>query len=343
MQENQNPLNKQQDNQETLRIVQYNTHHSSDVQVPFLHKAAKKKIQVIAIQEPYLNKHTKGTVTHPDYWTAILPSGKTRTCFYISKEIKTSQWRVSHHSDRISTLRIQLKDRAIQIHNAYSKPPNAYRATEAHTIKELKEILQEEEETILVGDFNLHHRSWNAATRTRYYEDAYKLVQYTEQADMLCATPQGLTTWEKGNAKTTIDLTFISRGLYPALIKCDRSDNLDTNSDHYPICTEILTTTLQKEDNKRRQWKKADWPSIRMHIRKIVKECPNPETPKEIDRNIETITKAIQEAVNKHTPWAKPSGKANPAWTEEVETLIQETRKARREATDLNPWNIRRY
>ncbi len=343
MQENQNPPNTQQDNQETLRIIQYNAHNSNAVQTPFLHKAAMEKIQIIAIQEPYLNKHTKGTATHPDYWIAILPSGKARTCFYISKEIKTNQWQATHHSDRISTLRLQLKDRAIQIHNAYSKPPDSYRATEARTIKELKEVLQEEEETILIGDFNLHHGSWSAVTTTRYHQDAYKLVQCTEQANMRRATPQGLTTWERGNAKTTIDLAFISRRLYPALIKCDRFDDLDTNSDHYPICTEILTTALQKEDNKRRQWKKADWPNIRTHIREIVKECPNPETPEEIDQNIRTITNAIQEAVNKHTPLAKPSGRANPAWTREVEMLIQEARKARREATDLNPWNIRRY
>ena len=343
MQENQNTPNTQQNNQETLRIVQYNTHNSDPVQIPFLHKAAKEKIQIIAIQEPSLNKYTKGTATHPDYWTAISPSGKARICFYISKEIKTNQWQVNHHSDHISTLRLQLKDRAIHIHNVYNQPLDSYKATEAPTIMELKGILQEEEETILVGDFNLHHKSWNAATKPNSHADAYKLVQCTEQANMRRATPQGLTTWERGDSKTTIDLTFISRRLYPALINCDRSDDLDTNSDHYPVRTEILTTALQKEDNKRRQWKKADWPSIRAHIKKIAKECPNPETPQEIDQNIRTITNAIQEAVNKHTPWAKPSTRANPAWTQEVETLIQEARKARREATDHNPWNIIRY
>src|SRR6266480_335715 len=343
MQENQNIPNTQQNNQETLRIVQYNTHNSNPVQIPFLHKAAKEKIQIIAIQEPSLNKYTKGTATHPDYWTAISPSGKARICFYISKEIKTNQWQVNHHSDHISTLRLQLKDRAIHIHNVYNQPLDSYKATEAPTIMELKGILQEEEETILVGDFNLHHKSWNATTKPNSHADAYKLVQCTEQANMRRATPQGLTTWERGDSKTTIDLTFISRRLYPALINCDRSDDLDTNSDHYPIRTEILTTALQKEDNKRRQWKKADWPSIRAHIKKIAKECPNPETPQEIDQNIRTITNAIQEAVNKHTPWAKPSTRANPAWTQEVETLIQEARKARREAADHNPWNIMRY
>src|SRR6266536_1950500 len=91
MQENQNTPNTQQNNQETLRIVQYNTHNSDPVQIPFLHKAAKGKIQIIAIQEPSLNKYTKGTATHPDYWTAISPSGKARICFYISKDIKTKQ------------------------------------------------------------------------------------------------------------------------------------------------------------------------------------------------------------------------------------------------------------
>jgi len=88
MQESQSQPTIQEQNQEILRIVQYNTHNSNPVQIPFLYKAAKEKVQIIAIQEPSLNKYNKGTATHPDYWTAISPTGKARTCFFVSKEVK---------------------------------------------------------------------------------------------------------------------------------------------------------------------------------------------------------------------------------------------------------------
>ena len=116
---------------------------------------------------------------------------------------------------------------------------------------------------------------------------------------MQLVTQQGLTTWERGESKTTVDLTFISQRLYPALVSCNRSDDLDTNSDHYPIRTEILTATLQRENNRRKQWKKADWPSIKAHVKGAAQRCPDPKTCQEIDQNIRIATKAIQEAIDK--------------------------------------------
>jgi len=329
---------------EILSIIQYNVHASDTVMIPFLHKAAKEGRQILAIQEPYLNKTTKGTTTHPDYWVAIQATGKARTCFFILKTLHQSIWHVHHHSDDIATLKLQLKDRTIHIHNIYNPSPHTTQPTAAPTLAKVRDILQEEEqESILLGDFNLHNPLWNAPTRNSYHGDSEKLIDITAESQMTLTTPQGTITWEKGELQTTLDLAFITPGIYPALVKCSRVESLEYGSDHFPICTSMLTATLQKADNKRRQWKRANWEALKKHITETLKAYTGPKTRQEIDVNIIAATKAIQEAVDLHVPWAKPSPRANPAWSKEVEELVKEARRARRKATSGNPWDIRRY
>lgn len=330
--------------EETITIVQYNVQVSKDVMTPLLQQAAREGIQILAIQEPWINKSNRKTENHQDYWCGMMTTGIARTAFYIHKSIHQEHWSIEYHTGDITTLKLQLKERTIHIHNICNPGPGQYSATRAITLCKLQQIIQESQaECITLGNFNLHHEKWNKPDRTTKHKDADKLLDIANKNHWILATPKGLTTWSKGNQRTTIDLAFMSPGIYPALTKCNKMDSLDYNSDHFPIATSILTRTLPKTNTKRRQWKRANWPKIKEQLKTDMLKIQNPTTKEGIDHTITSITSAIHRATDQHVPWAKPSPKANPAWTQEVERLVREARKARRKATSLDPWDVADY
>jgi hypothetical protein len=183
----------------------------------------------------------------------MMTSGIARTVFYIHKSIHQECWSIKYHTGDITTLKLQLKEQTIHIHNIYNPGPGQYGATRAPTLRKLRKIIQEnQEECITLGDFNLHYEKWNKPDRTTKHEDADKLLNIAYENHWILTTLKGLTTWLKGNQKTTIDLTFMTPGIYQALTKCNKIDSLNYNSDHFLIATSILTRTLPKTNIKRR-------------------------------------------------------------------------------------------
>ena len=53
------------------------------------------------------------------------------------------------------------------------------------------------------------------------------------------------------------------------------------------------------------------------------------ETPEEIELYTEYLLDFAQSLVERTVPWAKPSTKATPWWTEEIEDLVREERRLR--------------
>jgi endonuclease/exonuclease/phosphatase family metal-dependent hydrolase len=90
---------------------------------------------------------------------------------------------------------------------------------------------------MVLGDFNLHHRSWGGDRVVHEDQEAEELNVIMERFGMTNTLQQGAVTYTERNARTTIDLCWITLGLLDRLIKSEVDKNLDHASDHFPIST----------------------------------------------------------------------------------------------------------
>ena len=151
---------------------------------------------------------------------------------------------------------------------------------------------------------------------------------------MTLITPLGIDTWQARGLSSTIDLAFLSNTLVDRLIQCCSEESLDYQSDHFPICTKLDLRTGTAKAPTRRQWKKADWKTIVEDLENEIR-WPGPiATIQEIDDAVAHLQGKLQEMATRHVPMARPSVRANPAWTKEVEELVHLARQARRRWTD---------
>jgi hypothetical protein len=187
-------------------------------------------------------------------------------------------------------------------------------------------------EHMIVGDFNLHHPSWGGAG-TRGDAEAEDLLEIMDAHDMEIVTEPGVVTWERKDQQSTIDLTIISNGLLERLVNCVRGDDIDHDSDHWPIRTVLDITVPQKALEKRRNWKEMDEKLFLERLELIDTIDLSRATKRRIELQTMALMAAIRRAVDTSTPWARPSQYANPDFTGECRDAIKLTRRLRRQFT----------
>jgi exonuclease III len=147
--------------QKPLTIIQYNTNNSRNgVLLQFLQEAEQADPQpdVLAIQEPWRSNQGNTTCTTKSYHLVHAGVSNTRVCFYVNKAIDINKWAPMHHSADACTVKLEGRERTIQIHNIYNPQQTN------SSLRVLPELLRAEGEHILLGDFNLHHPFWGGCS-----------------------------------------------------------------------------------------------------------------------------------------------------------------------------------
>jgi endonuclease/exonuclease/phosphatase family metal-dependent hydrolase len=161
----------------------------------------------------------------------------TRVCLYINKRIDPGTWSVTYISKDIILLAIRnpRSGRRICIYNVYNE-------VGTETLSTLHEALdgQDMHETIVLGDFNLHHPLWSARHhRVRERSRAERLLTIAEDFQLELLTVPGTTTYRWRGGESTIDLAFASEEVAANLIYYRIDRRLDYDSDHLPIAVAI--------------------------------------------------------------------------------------------------------
>lgn len=155
----------------TLRILQYNVRKSRDtVMATLLRDPRVMDYDILAIQEPWRNP-SMSTTHHPAKaqfhlcYPAVIEGGPARVCFFVNKRLDNTKWQFKSHTGDTCSLQIQyeLGDQTrgcLHIHNTYNPGQTTeYRESVLPLILTLLETHQLDDQIVL-GDFNLHHRSW---------------------------------------------------------------------------------------------------------------------------------------------------------------------------------------
>jgi len=89
-------------------------------------------------------------------------------------------------------------------------------------------------ESILLGDMNLHHLRWGGI-HVAAKRQAECLLRAIDIWGLKLATPQGAITWQRGTARSIINLTLMDEGLYQRLKRCNPKEEWALALDHIPI------------------------------------------------------------------------------------------------------------
>lgn len=151
--------------------------------------------------------------------------------------------------------------------------------------------------------------------------------------------PEGKVNWKSRGSQSTIDLTFLSKGLEDSVMKCHPAEELESSSDHLPILTELqINPPNERALELKPQWKKSDWNAINIKLKSklesVVKGNIELNSRQGINQRIKNITRVIQETVEEMIPKASPSTYVKPYWTKECSDVVKLTRRTRR------LWNI---
>ena len=150
------------------------------------------------------------------------------------------------------------------------------------------------------------------------------------------ATPTGAITWQRmPSSQSTIDLTFISEGLYQRLLQCQPQPSMTLGWDHIPIITQLDLETHTQPPPDRFRTKEIEKTSTKAEIKDGLAQLRpfNAETaaPQDVDQRLEEIQTVILKALQNNCQKTKPSPYAKPGWSEDCTNLLRIHRRARTE------------
>lgn len=325
----------------TLKILQYNVRKSRDtVMATLLRDPRVMEYDILAIQEPWRNPFMS-TTHHPAKaqfhlcYPAAIEGGPARVCFFVNKGLDNTMWQFKSHTRDACSLQIQypVDDQTrgcLHIHNIYNSGQTTEdRESVLPLILTLLETHQLDDRIVL-GDFNLHHRSWGGERVIREDREAEELKIIMDQFGLTNTLHEGSITYEECNAQSTIDLCWITIGLLDRLVKSIVDRELDHDSDHFPITTVLDMNIKHKDVKPKRNWKKLDEMKLCEALRQTLPQLQRPRTKAALDRCTSNLVEAIDEAVEKVLPETRYSTKSRESWTDECSRTLAESKRLRR-------------
>lgn len=323
----------------TLTILQYNVRKSRDtVMATLLRDERVLEIDVLAIQEPWRNPFID-TTHHPakDRFHLCYPASSydepARVCFFINKRLDHTKWQFKAHTRDMCTLTITgdaNNSLPVNIHNIYNTTQNT--ENRRSVLPQLRQTLHEQRdsEQILLGDFNLHHELWGGTAVDRADHEAGELINIIEDFDLTNTLQPGTVTYEEGERRTTIDLCLVTLGLVDRLIRSEVDREFDHDSDHLPIITALELKAICLEAKARRKWKALDEKMFNAQLQRELPPLRRPRTKAALDRYVQELVSAIQNAAEEAAPTQRPPTKARPGWNDACSEALAETKRLRR-------------
>jgi hypothetical protein len=322
--------------QRALKVLQYNVHTSDKVLMELLADERVRRMDVLAIQEPWRNSRGNNRGYNPSGGPFRLISTnteKTRAVIYLNRNLQECEvLKVDNDivSISITTLWGGAR-RQVIVHSAYSKPPESH--STRHIPEQLGMIIQtvehwRDQEQLLTGDFNLHHPSWGGQD-SRRHRLATDLIVRTGGCGLRQLLEPGTITRDliknaglptETRECTTIDLTFCSEDLSRRVVSCKVRMDLEKGSDHLPIVTTIiLQEDTQQKKSPTRAWKRLDRTRFDQIYQSETADLDRWDlnTTARINEYTERLVKGAQVAIEASTPWARHSPRDKQYWTPE--------------------------
>ncbi|RGP64341.1 zinc knuckle [Fusarium longipes] len=153
-------------------------------------------------------------------------------------------------------------------------------------------------DTILLGDFNLHHRDWSPTELIWKQNKASRIFQEaTKACELKLKTKPGTITYSKSKkeseSSSTIDLPFTSSRISSSVTHCGVLPDTGFNSDR-----RIIETRLQRDVSLQDKFK-LDWSNVdqKSYQRELASLLPSVEHPTDSAANLDNLAQQIISAV----------------------------------------------
>ena len=352
---------------DTLKLSQHNTARGREILQSLFEVSLKEESDFIFVQEPYMFHHSPTNsfrpIHHPSYhlFPPILTTNlRPRVLTYLKK---SSQLQVSPRFDLVSDpdlqiLEVVLPSESFYVIHIYNEKPTSDYSTQLTLERFLDQQLKLDKPFLFLGDFNLHHPTWNPLVQNSTLL-ANRLVQYLDKTNAHLLNNSSVIekyggTFHRSNSKGTsiIDLTF--EGGFRQLRWGNWKYGESTGSDHELIIFDCLIPSANSHSSSANNplpskfnIKKADWSMFRSQL--ILLQSQSQQQLEEAinNGNVELIAALLQSVV--HTaasnsiPLLKITSRSKPWWTKELTSLRQRFHKLRRlQKWYPNVWNAER-
>ena len=316
-----------------LRILQYNVQKSRDVVLASLFQdPGILEYDILAIQEPWRNPFIN-TSYHPlktHFHLAYLGDPATRGCLYINKQIDPGAWSVTYTSKDIIILKIRnsITDKTMHIYNVYNE-------IGTDTMSNLAEAIgaQEPHDSLVLGDFNLHHPLWSAwQLRGGEESRAEQLLGLIEDFQLQLLNVHGMTTHRWHGGESTIDLTFASENIASHVVHWRIDNRLDHDSDHLPIDVAVDWSWQPAAPVRKRLWTQTNRNILRQTVKDRLRNCEATacSDKESVDKLVSSIIHALDAGIAESTPWSNPSSRSISGFDKTCKEVCTEVRQLRR-------------
>ncbi len=202
----------------TFAILQYNIkNEKKDTMMLFLIDSRIKKYDLLTIQESWRNVcvSTFYNSFNIDFYSLYKDIENVRTFFYVNTRLHVNHWFVNFVFDDVCIICLKIvNDKWINVHNVYNVSLNFYTTRSTFAIVEIvKSRLNDDEEHILLEDFNLHHSLWSETTRFTQHDATNQLLNVVQQIQFQLKLLSDIITWKTRHSQSTIDLVFMTKEL----------------------------------------------------------------------------------------------------------------------------------
>ncbi|KAJ3845297.1 hypothetical protein F5878DRAFT_498600, partial [Lentinula raphanica] len=137
-----------------------------------------------------------------------------------------------------------------------------------------------------------------------------------------------LRSFSTGNM-TRVDNVFCTPRLLERVVRCRVHHGAQPmKTDHFPIETVFDLRTSIVDPRQRRNWRKADWEELKEELPAKLEQLGEPKEIKTVEEfwtTLRRLDSALEELIEAHIPYAKPSPHQRRWWNEDLAQM----RKAR--------------
>lgn len=306
------------------KIISINVGRSSSAHEIALQLSFEKNIDILMVQEPYIYKDLSRRITrkHPSFecFTSIDDWNiRPRVMTYSRKDngLTVSQIRPTMEGECSSDiLYISLKSfnsPSILLINAYNAPLGAINPGSG-----IRSLLSLEnsffpQNTILAGDFNLHHHNWQPSYTGSISSQADLFVNWLNTRGLSYISEIDISTHVRGNV---LDLCFATTQLVARGSTSNVQLDLDLTSDHKPLLITIPSTTKRSSITPKLRFATLDEKRFLslLDMQLLGLDTIEEKTRLNIDNRAEKLTLILQQSFNGSAKWCLPHGRGQPWW-----------------------------
>lgn len=271
-----------------MRICSWNANGLRNKVAELTYFLSNNRIDIMMISETRLNSSIKLKIRNYQAIRKDKDSNSGGIVILVKNGVPFKEVKIS---DKIAIENIGIKLASnIHVIAVYNSPSREF------TTQELEGLLNVGNRVVVMGDMNARHTSWNCHTNNTAGRVLYN---YSLKNNCSILFPDEPTHYPvNGTTPSTIDI-----GINKNVTGISNMHTVqDLSSDHNPIILILGSQHKSTSERKIYDYEKAEWEKVRRILNSKVKITNKISTEEEIDKEVQKLTRNIQEAITKSIP-----------------------------------------